>query len=229
VPGLIAAFAEQLPEPPVWVAFDTVSQTASGADENDANDMRDYLNAMDRIREATGAYVEAIHHTGKDEARGARGSSVLRANVDTVVQISERDGVAVMRCEKQRGGWAPFKPFAFRVKALALDDHADRTGPVIEACDMPDRNRGEATIPASWRKMLAALAGHPEGTSAGDWQRRTEALDVGKSTFYDNKKRLLDAEFAHEKNGRFYITPAGLELARPESDQKRTGPEHDAA
>ncbi len=59
VAGLIATFTAELPEPPVWVAFDTVSQTANGADENDANDMRDYVNAMDRIREATGAFVDA--------------------------------------------------------------------------------------------------------------------------------------------------------------------------
>jgi AAA domain/DnaB-like helicase N terminal domain len=64
VPGLIATFAAELSEMPVWVAFDTVSQTAGGADENDANDMRDYVNAMDRIRDATSAFVDAIHHTG---------------------------------------------------------------------------------------------------------------------------------------------------------------------
>src|SRR5260221_13569927 len=118
VPGLLATFTKELCTPPVWVAFDTVSQTAAGADENDANDMRDYINAMDRIRVATGAFVDAIHHTGKDGSRGARGSSALHGNLDTVIQISDTDGIAVMRCEKQRGGSAPFKPFSYRVTSL---------------------------------------------------------------------------------------------------------------
>jgi AAA domain-containing protein len=191
VPGLLATFTKDLPEQPVWVAFDTVSQTAGGADENDANDMRDYVNALDRIREATGAFVDAIHHTGKDGSRGARGSSALHGNLDTVIQITDTDGVAVMKCEKQRSGWAPFKPFSYKIKSLALDDDAMRTGPVIEACEPPIK----ASMPATYVKTLDALAGCPGSTAAyATW---LAAASAPASTFNRHRQYLLEYEYVH--------------------------------
>lgn len=207
VPGLIATFTTELSEQPVWVAFDTLSQTAGGVDENDAAAMGAYLTAMDRIRETTGAFVCAIHHTGKDESRGARGSSVLRANCDTVIQIAETDGkdkTVVARCEKQRGGWVPFKPFGFRVKSLALDDHADYTGPVMEACDVPDAPAAQPRKPSPqvqavfdvfmdlYRQYTAAPTQLGVGVSYGKWKAACQERNIGEGTFKEAYKRLRD-------------------------------------
>lgn len=221
VPGLIATFAAELDESPVWVAFDTVSQTAAGADENDASDMRDYINALDRIREATGAFVDAIHHTGKEASRGARGSSVFGGNIDTVIQISATDGVAIMRCEKQRGGAEPFKPFSYQMISLALDDDAMRTGPVIQACEAPVKR----TLPASYIKTLDALAGCPNGAAAyAAWLAATE---VSKSTFNRHREYLLDYEYVHHDQvaGIYRLTTKGAAIVPRYSRGSSTGTE----
>jgi hypothetical protein len=219
VPGLIATCAAELPELPVWIAFDTVSQTAAGADENDANDMRDYVNALDRIRAETGAFVDAIHHTGKDGSRGARGSSVLHGNFDTVIHITEVEGVAVMKCEKQRGGWAPFKPFSYKVVSRALDEDGFRTGPVIEACDPPEK----VGMPASYLKTLDALAGRPGSTAKyAVWLALSE---VSESTFNRHREYLVNFEYVQHDtaSGAYCLTTKGAGILPRYSHETPTG------
>lgn len=215
VPRLVQTFAGELPQMPVWVAFDTVSQTSDGADENDAGQMGAYLGAMDRLRETTGAFVHAIHHSGKDESRGARGSSVLRGNCDTVTCLTMVGDTTVWKCEKQRGGWAPFKPFSFKVMSRALDDDAEWTGPYIEACDASKEAAAVQPMPTGQVKRaytifqeLAQQRGG--GVEYAVWERACEAVGIPESTFKHALRRLA-SEFGlivkSDGAGRWY--PAG--------------------
>jgi hypothetical protein len=43
---------------------------------------------LDKIKEATGAHITVLHHTGKDQARGARGHTLLQAAIDTEIEIA---------------------------------------------------------------------------------------------------------------------------------------------
>lgn len=203
VAQLLKTFDMELPEPPVWIAFDTVSQTANGARENDADAMGPYLAAMERIRERTRAFVHAIHHTGKDESRGARSSSVFLGNSDTVTYITKVDDTCLWKCEKQRGGWAPFTPFGFKVESLALDDHADRTGPYIKACDAPENAAEQPKGPPPqvqavydvFRELHSEYESHPEspgGVFYGTWEKRCRERKISESTFKNARKRLMD-------------------------------------
>lgn len=71
------------------VVVDTLARAMAGGDENSAADMGRLVRNVDLIRAATGAHVLLVHHSGKEEARGARGSSALRAAVDTELQIAD--------------------------------------------------------------------------------------------------------------------------------------------
>jgi hypothetical protein len=82
----------------VLVVIDTLARAMANGDENTAVDMGKFVAHCDQIREATGATVNVVHHTGKDKAKGARGSSALRAATDTEVEID----AGVMRVAKQR-------------------------------------------------------------------------------------------------------------------------------
>jgi hypothetical protein len=219
VAGLITTFAAELPEPPVWIAFDTVSRTSGGADEDNASDMRDYLDAMDQIRDATGAFVEGLHHSGKDEGRGARGSSVLRDNPDTVILLTQTDGTSVMKCDKQRGGGAPFKPFAFRVKALPLDEDGLRTGPVLEACDAPVKG----SMPASYLVTLDMLASCPDQRATYSvWRGRVVSAE---STFNRRRDYLVEWEYVRytKATGLYEVTTKGAAILPRYSHATPTG------
>jgi hypothetical protein len=68
------------------VLFDSVARFMSG-DENSAQDMQKVAGALREIAEDLKVTIIAIHHTGKDEKRGERGSSLLRDSVDLSIQI----------------------------------------------------------------------------------------------------------------------------------------------
>ncbi|WP_083946141.1 helicase RepA family protein [Pontibaca methylaminivorans] len=73
------------------IVIDTMARVMGDADENAAADIGQLVKNVDRIKEATGAHVMIVHHTGKDTARGARGHSSLRAAVDTEIQLTAKD------------------------------------------------------------------------------------------------------------------------------------------
>jgi len=75
--------------PASWVIIDTLSRAMSGGDENSPKDMGTIVLAADRIRAATKAHFTFVHHSGKDQARGARGHSCLRAATDTEIEIGK--------------------------------------------------------------------------------------------------------------------------------------------
>lgn len=56
-------------------------------DENESLDMRKVLDFLDSVIEAYSCSVVIIHHTGKDESRRGRGSSVLEGWVDSYIRM----------------------------------------------------------------------------------------------------------------------------------------------
>lgn len=68
------------------IILDTMAASHSG-DENSAKDMGLFLAACKDISVATGAMVLAVHHTGKEDSKGMRGSSALFAGADFVMEI----------------------------------------------------------------------------------------------------------------------------------------------
>jgi hypothetical protein len=96
--------AARMAIPAGLVVMDTLSRAMAGGNENSAEDMGALVVNSDRIRQATGAHVAWIHHSGKDQAQGARGHSLLRAATDTEIEISraDNDGPSVAKVTKQR-------------------------------------------------------------------------------------------------------------------------------
>ncbi len=74
------------------VVLDTQARITVGAEENSATDMGQLVEQAERLREATGACVLLIHHTGHEGGR-ARGSTAVYAALQTELMV-ERDGDA---------------------------------------------------------------------------------------------------------------------------------------
>ena len=65
------AICEIMPDSdPALVVIDTLARSMGAGDENTAKDAAMFVRNCDLIREATGAHVMVIHHTGKDEEEG---------------------------------------------------------------------------------------------------------------------------------------------------------------
>lgn len=73
------------------IVVDTWAQVTPGSNENSGEDMGKALAHCRKLRQASGAMVVLVHHSGKDATRGARGWSGLRAAADCEISV-ERDG-----------------------------------------------------------------------------------------------------------------------------------------
>lgn len=67
------------------IVFDTLSRCLIG-DENTARDIGTFITGCELIIKQTKTTVLCVHHTGKDETKGCRGSSKLFADADFVFQ-----------------------------------------------------------------------------------------------------------------------------------------------
>lgn len=124
---------------PSLVIIDTLATTMPGGDESSAKDMTCYLDAAKSIRRASRACVLIVHHSGKNEAAGARGSSALRAAVDTEISITQVDEVRSMKVTKQRDGISGFQ-LGYQLVSVELgvdEDLESITSCVIEPADIP--------------------------------------------------------------------------------------------
>lgn len=110
------------------VVIDTLARCFGGNDENDARDMGAFIEGCDVIKQKTGATVLVVHHSGKDEAKGARGSSSFRAALDTEFNVKrEGDGKAlILTCTKMKDAEEPErKAYDLRTAELYTDDDGE--------------------------------------------------------------------------------------------------------
>ena len=99
----VAAYAAELREKEIGLTvIDTLHYAIPGGEENSATDMGRAIASVQTIREATSGTVLVVHHTGKDANRGARGSSALKAAVDTEISISSEASNVYVFATKQR-------------------------------------------------------------------------------------------------------------------------------
>lgn len=110
------------------IILDTLARCFGGSDENDAKDMGAFVRGCDELKKQTGATILVIHHSGKDESKGARGSSAFRAALDAEFKISrESDGNAlVIACTKMKDAEEPeAKAYDLRVVELFTDSDGE--------------------------------------------------------------------------------------------------------
>lgn len=120
-----------------FVIVDTLARSMGNGDENAAKDMNTLVRNLDFIREQSGCHVMLIHHSGKDSSKGARGSSVLRAAVDTEIEITRSGQVIQAETRKQRD-MRSGSVFAYTLEDVLLgkdEDDDDITSAIVVPTD----------------------------------------------------------------------------------------------
>ena len=75
---------------PALIVIDTLHRNFGPGDENSARDVGKFVQVADLLRAAYGATVLIVHHSGHGSNDRARGSSALRAAVDTEFMLEVR-------------------------------------------------------------------------------------------------------------------------------------------
>lgn len=89
------------------IVFDTMANCMAGGEENSAKDITILMTNARTISNCFKALVVFVHHTGKDETRGSRGSSSIKGHCETQIEILHNPTDPrrrVARIEKQRDG-----------------------------------------------------------------------------------------------------------------------------
>ncbi len=195
---------EALPAPPQAVIIDTLARNMGEGDENSARDVARLTAGVDRIREATGAAVILVHHTGLKSER-ERGSSALRGNADTTILLrGSRSGLIRLDCAKQKDG----EPFA--TMALQLDKRGDSC---VLLPAPPNAQVVSALSPTELRALRALAAAMPNGLSYSAWANASGA----KGGAFDRiAKAFVRDGLVAGGGGRgvpFVLTPNGVNAA----------------
>ncbi len=161
------------------VVVDTLARAMAGGSENDAADMGRVIASCDRIREEYRTLVLLVHHSGKDQQRGARGHSSLKAAADVELEVTTNGVTHTATLTKSRDG-AAGGAFSFRLKPVPLG--LDDIGEAITAClveELADEAQrpaqaAQARLTASQRIALDAL----HWLLASHEKRRSAPLDA---------------------------------------------------
>lgn len=115
----------------LMIVIDTLAQTSTGADENSAKDMGLMMKNVRYLRDLTGSASHLVHHTGKDEARGARGSTSLKADLDFQAWVSREGNRRLWWNSKMKDAPDNFGWY-FNLHPVATGD--DEDGEAIISC-----------------------------------------------------------------------------------------------
>ena len=199
--GALRASIAALPEIPVLIIIDTLSQTFAG-DENSSSDIATYLRMLNsELRAAFNCTVLVIHHTGHSATERPRGSSAITANVDFLLGCyrSDPEGMnARVDVTKQKDGdMVKGMYFDLDRHVLGNDDEGDEISSLV----------------ANFHDAVASVRKNHRG---GKYEQHILKM-VGE------KGSCTEAEFRHGLKNTFNISPdaASMGVRRTLTDLKK--------
>ena len=142
------------------IVVDTLAASSAGADENAAKDMGVVIEHCKRLHNATGATVLLVHHSGKDQSKGARGWSGLRAASDAEIEVTRVGEDRVATVTKMKDGEDGAK-FAFKLVPVEVGVDSDKepvTSCVVEpVAAVPSGHRKDPQPGSKERTLLDAI------------------------------------------------------------------------
>lgn len=182
------------------IVIDTLSRSMTG-DENDTRDMNAFVRGCDRLREATGAAVLVVHHSGWSSDERMRGSTVLMAAADSVVAVTREQGAltGTLECKKQKDA-SEFESIRFDL--------------VPELSSLVVQPSGEREPALAGQRLRALLALHrlstPGGVTHGKWHSAS-GIRAG-SSFDKARTSLKTAGYVSDTRKRWFLTATGREI-----------------
>lgn len=152
----VKADLAELKAKPSLIVIDTLTRLITGLDENSAKDASMITNFMEQLARYYECFVLAIHHTGKDQSKGARGSSAFYANMDTVISTKLKIGGTELRVRKQKDADVSDDIRYFAVKEVGDSIVLERS---TSLDDMSPKSSGSRYAWASVEEVVRTLEG----------------------------------------------------------------------
>ena len=143
----VEALTEAIGDAKLIIVDTLAAVVGGGGDENTAPTMLAIVKAANHLIKATGAHVMLVHHMGKNQERGARGHSSLRAALDTEIEckMTAGTGTGRLRVTKQRD-MEMGPPLGFKLVPVTIGTNKFTE---ITSCIVEQTNYQEANKPKS--------------------------------------------------------------------------------
>jgi hypothetical protein len=182
---------------PALIIVDTLARCFVGGDENSATAMGLFIDGVETVKRETGAAVLVIHHTGKDEKRGARGSSALIGAADTIISCSGDIHSLKIKCEKMKDA-EPFKEFALTAQLVELEN--GRSSCVLVPFDEMVSGIESTSKKRNIKTMIEVLERFgPEGASHGKWKESWVESGMSDSTFARSLRDVIEGRLVDKE------------------------------
>lgn len=197
---LMTALVEELR--PSLVVLDTQQRVSAGVEENSAKETSELVARWDWLVQH-GATVLLVHHLGKDASKGARGSSVVKASVDTELTLTRPENalLATLTVDKQKNAEA-VAPWEMVAEKVVISPPHDPHTKVIEMLETSlilrratetDRDQAEAGLT---RRILDKLewmsANDPDATFSGTDIRHALEITEGDAAALRTMQRAMN-------------------------------------
>lgn len=193
------------------IILDTLARCFGGSDENAAEDMGAFIQGCDYIKAATQATVLIIHHSGKDQDKGARGSSAFRAALDVEFNVRrEGDGGAlILSCTKMKDAEEPpRRAYDLHSVDLYVDDDGDRITSLVLNDEGREARENDVTCDPDLIGISRLTENHfalwqaiRSRTASGDSCTRALVRDDMKAMGFDVSKKFTRWLDKLEKDG----------------------------
>lgn len=181
---------------PRLIVIDTLARFLTG-DENTAKDIGAFIRSVDALRRRFSCTVVIVHHTGKDETKGGRGSNSLLCAADTEIRCErdEREMELTVSCTKMKD--APeFPPLTLEAVSIAHSLALKPSKPF------------SGKLAGKNLSCLLALSEHDDGNGLkhGEW---LEHSGEKKGTFEKALRWLKHSAYVSLSKGRYSVNEAG--------------------
>jgi hypothetical protein len=173
------------------IIIDTLARAFGGGDENSASDMMQFVVACGRIQEIVqGAGLLILHHSGKNQALGMRGSSALLGAVDSELELMRFEDTmkGIVRIAKQKDGEDGIR-YGFEMVEVEISGSSLGFDPVVSlAVQASDEAANQASKKAS--KGNAGNAGNGKNQRLEMLCLETVVKTKGGIKYIDGKQRM---------------------------------------
>jgi len=149
---------------PDIIVTDTLNAYFGGGDEDKTADMTRFCGALRAVRDQVECSIVVIHHTGHGDQTRERGSIVLRASADVLIQVAKDaggSGNVGFQVVNARDMEEMTEPLALRLRAVETswidEDGHPETSCVVEGSDAPVTLTGRSKPLGSAQSVVLEL------------------------------------------------------------------------
>lgn len=189
---------------PALMVFDTFTRTFAG-DENQADAIRSYFDALDVLKNEFGCAILIVHHSLKTSAN-YRGSSAIEGDTDYMMRVSDVDGFIEVSSMKSKDGQR-FNPWYFVLKPTQVGQD---TTLVVHLVIDTETWRG---ITPRQMEILRVLSWgiYKDGATKSDLK---EVAEFSARDLAITLSRMIKAGLIDSSKGHYYPTSKGWGILR---------------